>query len=107
MLPNEVVSHGLPPGQTPDGSGTAISLLAGNLGLTEAVLAYGKRDEGKGMAFHLRRIISNSNIDANTPADIRQFNYSLLQHNVIDNSDDKKSNISFGQMQLIGYRLNM
>lgn len=107
LLPDELLSHGLPHGSWPDGVGLAISLLTGNLDLTEAVISSGVKEGTIGLVKLLRSLMSKSRTKTNSESDVRQFAYQLHQHKIIDDPADKVSNVPSGLMRLIDYRPNL
>ena len=84
-----------------------ISLLAGNLDLTAALISFSKGVTGMYLGKSLCRVISNSKTETNSDAEIKRLANVLIQHKVIDALDDFRSNVSVGIMTLIGYRLKM
>ena len=59
------------------------------------------------MKLQLKCIISSSQVGGVTTGELRQFGHSMCNRNIINGLNDKKSNVPFGLMKIIGFRVNM
>ena len=73
VLPDKLVSHGLPLGNWPTSIGNAISLLSGNAELAAAVVSNFNGKNAAGIISSLASVMSRSKVPCNSEMDIRLF----------------------------------